>query len=74
MRTTKKIHGNIIIADVGFVSNNAGDAKPKSGGQKQVRLTRTEVKKAEARLAMFGYRPGRVDGVIDGNTRHALSF
>ena len=44
----------------------------KTGGRKQVRLTRTEVKKAEARLAAFGYRPGRVDGVIDGNTRNAL--
>jgi L,D-transpeptidase catalytic domain/Putative peptidoglycan binding domain len=44
----------------------------KTGGLKQVRLTRTEVKQAEARLAEFGYRPGRVDGVIDGNTRNAL--
>jgi hypothetical protein len=44
----------------------------KTGRRKQVRLTRPEVKQAEARLAEFGYRPGRVDGVIDGNTRNAL--
>jgi peptidoglycan hydrolase-like protein with peptidoglycan-binding domain len=44
----------------------------KTGGRKQVRLTRTGVKTAEARLADLGYRPGRVDGVVDGNTRRAL--
>jgi hypothetical protein len=44
----------------------------KTGGRKHVRLTRTEVKMAEARLAELGYRPGRVDGVVDGNTRRAL--
>lgn len=43
-----------------------------TGGRKQVRLTRPEVKTAEARLAALGYRPGRVDGVVDGNTRRAL--
>lgn len=35
-------------------------------------LTRAELKKAEARLAEMGYKPGRVDGVIDGGTRSAL--
>lgn len=35
-------------------------------------LTRAELKQAEARLAEMGYRPGRVDGVIDGATRSAL--
>jgi len=44
----------------------------KTSGRKQVRLTRTEVKTAEARLEALGYRPGRVDGVVDGNTRRAL--
>ena len=44
----------------------------KTSGRKQVRLTRTEVKTAEARLAALGYGPGRVDGVVDGNTRRAL--
>lgn len=44
----------------------------KSGVRKQRPLTRAELKKAEARLAEMGYRPGRVDGVIDGNTRKAL--
>lgn len=35
-------------------------------------LTRAELKQAEARLSEMGYRPGRVDGVIDGATRNAL--
>jgi hypothetical protein len=35
-------------------------------------LTRSEVKEAEARLAEMGYRPGRVDGVVDGSTHNAL--
>jgi hypothetical protein len=35
-------------------------------------LTRAELKKAEDRLAEMGYRPGRVDGVIDRDTRNAL--
>jgi lipoprotein-anchoring transpeptidase ErfK/SrfK len=43
-----------------------------NSGQKQRALTRAEIKKAEARLAEMGYRPGRVDGVVDGNTRRAL--
>src|SRR5688572_31673938 len=46
----------------------------KTSGRKQVRLTRTEVKTAEARLEALGYRPGRVDGVVDGNTRSALTL
>ncbi len=41
-------------------------------GRKQRPLTRAELKKAEARLAEMGYGPGRVDGVIDGDTRAAL--
>lgn len=41
-------------------------------GRKQRPLTRAELKKAEARLAEMSYRPGRVDGVIDGDTRNAL--
>ena len=41
-------------------------------GRKQRPLTRAELKKAESRLADMGYKPGRVDGVIDGDTRNAL--
>ena len=41
-------------------------------GRKQRPLTRAELKKAEARLAEMGYGPGRVDGVIDSDTRAAL--
>ena len=39
---------------------------------KQRSLTRAELKQAESRLAEMGYRPGRVDGVIDNDTRRAL--
>lgn len=39
---------------------------------RQRSLTRAELKQAEARLAEMGYQPGRVDGVIDENTRKAL--
>src|SRR5690349_9201293 len=35
-------------------------------------LTRAELKQAESRLAEMGYQPGRVDGVIDDDTRKAL--
>ena len=41
-------------------------------GRKQRPLTRAELKKAEARLAEMGYEPGRVDGVINDDTRKAL--
>jgi hypothetical protein len=40
--------------------------------KKQRPLTRAELKRAEARLAEMGYAPGRVDGVIDDDTREAL--
>ena len=40
--------------------------------RKQKPLTRAELKQAEARLAEMGYRPGRVDGVINDDTRRAL--
>ena len=39
---------------------------------RQRSLTRAELKQAEAHLAEMGYQPGRVDGVIDDNTRKAL--
>jgi len=35
-------------------------------------LTRAELKQAEARLAEMGYGPGRVDGVMDDETRRAI--
>lgn len=40
--------------------------------RKQRPLTRAEMKKAEARLAEMGYKPGRADGVVDKATRSAL--
>ena len=42
------------------------------GHQPSRQLTRAEVKEAEARLSEMGYGTGRVDGVIDSNTRNAL--
>jgi peptidoglycan hydrolase-like protein with peptidoglycan-binding domain len=39
---------------------------------KQHPLTRAELKQAEARLAEMGYGPGRVDGVMDDDTRNAV--
>jgi len=36
-------------------------------------LSRAELKRAEGRLSEMGYGTGRVDGVIDGVTRNALS-
>jgi hypothetical protein len=47
-------------------------ASGKTQPRKQRPLTRAELKQAEARLAEMGYRPGRVDGVIDGETHRAL--
>lgn len=47
-------------------------ASAKTRARKQRPLTRAELKQAEARLAEMGFRPGRVDGVIDGATRQAL--
>jgi len=39
---------------------------------KQRPLSRAQLKQAESRLAEMGYRPGRVDGIIDDDTRKAL--
>jgi hypothetical protein len=47
-------------------------ASASTRGRKQRPLTRAELKKAEARLAEMGYEPGRVDGVINDDTRKAL--
>jgi L,D-transpeptidase-like protein/putative peptidoglycan binding protein len=41
---------------------------------KQRPLTRAEFKQAESRLSEMGYRPGRVDGVIDNDTHRALAL
>jgi len=41
---------------------------------KQRPLSRAELKQAESRLSEMGYRPGRVDGVIDNDTRRALAL
>lgn len=41
---------------------------------KQRPLTRAELKQAESRLSELGYRPGRVDGVVDNDTHRALAL
>ena len=44
----------------------------KRGARPKRTLSRAELKHAEARLKEMGYRPGRVDGVVDSETRQAL--
>jgi hypothetical protein len=68
MRTTKSllIAASLLVLSLSFVT------AAKSGARKQRPLTRAELKQVEARLAEMGYGPGRVDGVIDDNTRRAL--
>jgi peptidoglycan hydrolase-like protein with peptidoglycan-binding domain len=47
--------------------------KKRGGDQRTASLPRAEVKQAEARLAEMGYGTGRVDGVVDVNTRNAIT-
>jgi hypothetical protein len=50
-----------------------GEKKKRRPAQTHTRpLSRAEMKDAEARLSEMGYGTGRVDGVIDGDTRNAL--
>lgn len=55
----------LLLAIFAPATTTANSRKAKS-------LTHTELKQAETRLAEMGYRPGRVDGVIDDETRRAL--
>ena len=67
MRTGKfLIAASLLVLSVSLVTPLSAKTR------KQRALTRAEMKQAEARLAEMGYRPGRVDGVIDGDTRRAL--
>ena len=70
MRTTRKLilAASLLVLGL-FLITPAG---AKTGSRKQRSLTRAELKQAEARLSEMGYRPGRVDGVITGDTRKAL--
>ena len=70
MRTAKTfvIAASLVVLTLSFIT--AASAKTRAGKQRS--LTRAELKEAEARLKEMGYRPGRVDGVIDGETRRAL--
>ncbi|HEX5832830.1 MAG TPA: L,D-transpeptidase family protein [Pyrinomonadaceae bacterium] len=49
---------------------SAANAQPR--GQRDVRLTRAQIKEAEQRLAELGYWTGAVDGVFDASSRSAL--
>lgn len=66
MRTTRSFLVSVSLLVLSFVTV----VSAKSGARKP--LSRAELKQAEARLAEMGYGPGRVDGVIDANTRAAL--
>ena len=61
---------SLVLAALLLVLGFSTVAGAKSGARKP--LTRAELKQAEARLKEMGYGPGRVDGVIDSNTRNAL--
>jgi L,D-transpeptidase-like protein/putative peptidoglycan binding protein len=68
MRTKFLVVASLLALGLSFVTT----VSAKSGVRKQRALTRAELKQAEGRLAEMGYGPGRVDGVIDGNTQKAL--
>ena len=71
MRTAKSLDviALLLVLSLFFITPPASAS---SRGRKQRPLTRAELKRAEARLAEMGYGPGRVDGVIDSDTRAAL--
>ncbi|HJP93962.1 MAG TPA: L,D-transpeptidase family protein [Pyrinomonadaceae bacterium] len=68
MSTIKKfgVAALLLILGLFFIASANG------GGRKQRPLTRAEIKQVESWLAEMGYKPGRVDGVIDRDTRSAL--
>jgi L,D-transpeptidase-like protein/putative peptidoglycan binding protein len=68
MRTKFLVVASLLALGLSFVTT----VSAKSGARKQRSLNRAELKQAEGRLAEMGYGPGRVDGVIDGNTQKAL--
>jgi peptidoglycan hydrolase-like protein with peptidoglycan-binding domain len=74
MNTRKKLSvALVLLATLLFIAptqSSASTKEKRKGSRNQ--LTRTEAKDAEARLSEMGYRPGRVDGVVDGATRGAL--
>jgi hypothetical protein len=69
MRTARK---SVIAASLLLLLSVVFVMPASARAQKQKPLTRAELKQAEARLAEMGYRPGRVDGVINNDTRRAL--
>lgn len=66
MRTKFLVIVSFLVLSLGLTTTASGKSRARKP------LTRAEVKQAEARLAEMGYGPGRVDGVIDANTRKAL--
>ncbi|PWT93436.1 MAG: hypothetical protein C5B55_04565 [Blastocatellia bacterium] len=71
MNTSKQSRSSVVLATllllITFQTVVAEKHKRSSA-----KLTRAELKDAESKLSEMGYRTGRVDGVIDDATRHAL--
>lgn len=62
----------VILAVFTFLFFAPTSITAKQHKNKQRPLTRAELKQAESRLAEMGYRPGRVDGLSNDETRRAL--
>jgi peptidoglycan hydrolase-like protein with peptidoglycan-binding domain len=77
MNTSKKLASLLLLAlSLLLLTPINSSAVPITGKLKERpakrSVTRAEVKEAERRLAEMGYGTGRIDGVLDGDTRSAL--
>lgn len=77
MDTSKKLAAGLLLTlSLLFFNPINSSAGPNTEKRKQKPAKRNvalaEIKQAERRLAEMGYRPGRIDGVVDGDTRNAL--
>lgn len=77
MPTSKKLASGLLLALSLLLLVPISAAAVSNTGKRKQRpakrsVTRAEVKEAERRLAEMGYATGRIDGVVDGDTRSAL--
>ena len=77
MDTTKTLTAGLLLALSLLlftpINSSAGPNSEKRRDKLAKRsVGRAEIKQAERRLAEMGYGPGRIDGVVDGDTRKAL--